>query len=342
MHLTSDTEQAPLRSGFVAVGHHGLRLSSGDGIDWAAAHVGKEGEMYRAVAFGNGRFVAVGSYGGANIFASTADGETWDTSRQDAGYVNFLRGIGFGKEEFLGLGGDPGAVGDSRPFVMTTPDGKSWSAASPVLVTQSLLPNSADSLGGANPPPSSKNMLRRVAYGNDLFVAVGDRGRRSVSQDAKAWSDVPNAKAVDTLIDVAFGNGVFVGVGLHGLRTSTRDGVTWSDRVLGEEGEHINSIVWTGERFVAVGQGATFFSADGLAWERIPTINFPLIAVFGAGVFVGSNWRGRLLRSADAITWNDVFQAEHHVEAIAFGWCATRAASAERCDSSASDVTAVD
>ena len=137
---------------------------------------------------------------------------------------------------------------------------------------------------------------------------------------------MPNLKPVDTLIDVAFGNGVFVGVGLHGVRTSTRDGVTWSDRLLGEEGEHINNVVWTGDRFVAVGQGATYFSADGLKWERTPNTNAPLIAVFGAGVFLGSHCRGRILRSLDAIAWEDVFQAEHHVEAIAFGQVATSAA----------------
>ena len=80
-----------------------MRLSSSDASQWTHIQTGKEGEIYRAVAFGNGRFAAVGSYGGSNIFASTADGESWDTSTQDARYVNYLRGIGFGKDEFFGL-----------------------------------------------------------------------------------------------------------------------------------------------------------------------------------------------------------------------------------------------
>ena len=57
---------------FVAVGHDGLRLLSTNGIDWKNAVIGKEGEVYRCIAFGNGRFAAIGSYGGSNIFASTA------------------------------------------------------------------------------------------------------------------------------------------------------------------------------------------------------------------------------------------------------------------------------
>ena len=43
------------------------------------------------------------------------------------------------------------------------------------------------------------------------------------------WEDVPNIKAVDTLVDVAFGNGLFVGVGLHSLRIISRDGMTWEE-----------------------------------------------------------------------------------------------------------------
>lgn len=70
---------------FVAVGHHGLRLASEDGAAWKEIQVGKEGETYRAVAHGNGRFVAVGSYGGNNIFAASPDGFTWQTVPKDAG-----------------------------------------------------------------------------------------------------------------------------------------------------------------------------------------------------------------------------------------------------------------
>jgi photosystem II stability/assembly factor-like uncharacterized protein len=269
-----------------------------DGVAWTNLQTGKEGEVYRAVCFGNGHFAAVGSYGGSNIFASTTDGQKWDTSTKDARYVTYLRGLGFGKQMLLGLGGDPGAVGDSRPFIMTSDDGKTWGEAVSI---------------------AGKNLLRRVCYGNDRFVAVGDRGRRASSKDAKEWIDTPDVKAIDTLIDVTFGNGIFVGVGLHGLRMSSEDGIKWSERLAGEEGEHINSVIWTGDKFVAVGQGATYFSPDGRKWERTPNLNAPLIAVAGDGVFVGSNWKGRLLRSPDAVKWDDVFQAEQHVEALAFG-----------------------
>src|SRR4051794_22447162 len=114
---------------FVAVGQNGLRMASVNGVDWQNLQIGKEGEFYRAVATGNGRVVAVGTYGGSNIFSTTTDGKIWKSGTRDAKYVKYLRGVGFGNGQFVGLGGDPGSVGDSKPFVMLSQDGLEWSEA---------------------------------------------------------------------------------------------------------------------------------------------------------------------------------------------------------------------
>lgn len=283
---------------FIAVGHNGLRVSSPDGKTWQHAQTGKEGEVYRAVAFGAGRFAAVGSYGGNNLLGLTTDGEKWETSQLEAKYVKYLRGLMFGKDFFLALGGDPGSVGDSKPFVATSTDGKSWSDYHSV---------------------TGKHMLRRAAWGNDRFVAVGDRGRRATSRDGLAWEDAPQTKAIDTLIDVAFGNGQFVGVGLHGLRMRSEDGLAWSAAERGNEGEHLNTVLFTGKQFVGIGAGATYLSADGAKWERTPNQDAPTTACYGAGQFIGSLWKGRIVASSDGIAWREVYKATEHVEAVAFG-----------------------
>ena len=280
---------------FIAVGHDGLRLSSSDGVNWADAQLGKEGEAYRAAAGGNGLVVAVGSYGGDNILAASADGKAWKTGKHEAKYVRYLRGLTFGNGVFLGLGGDPGSVGSSKPFVMTSKDGLAWDAPLDV---------------------PGKHILRRAAWGGGRFVAVGDRGRRATSADGKDWTDFAEGKALDTVVDVAFGNGVFVGVGLHGLRTATKDGRTWTAPQRGEEGEHLNSVVFAKDRFVAVGAGATYLSADGEAWERRPNTNAPQVATYGAGVLVGAAWKGRLFVSADGVTWKETHKAERHILAV--------------------------
>ena len=283
---------------FVTVGHEGLRIASEDGKAWKAPKTGKEGEVYRALAFGNGAFAAVGSYGGKNIMAASKNGEAWSTAENDAKYSRYYRGLCFGGGRFLALGGDPGAVGAASAFVSTSEDGAAWS------VFQEI---------------PGKFMLRRAAFGDGIYVGVGDRGRRAISKDGLRWEDVADVKPIDTLIDVAYGNGVFVGVGLHGLRRSTRDGLNWSEPIRGREGEHLNAVVWADDRFVAVAPGATFTSKDGQSWERRPNADAPVTFCHGRGIFLGARWKGRILRSTDAIRWDEVFRAEQHVEAVAFG-----------------------
>jgi hypothetical protein len=282
---------------FVAVGEQGLRMVSGDGIVWKHAQTGKEGEVYFGICFGAGRFVALGTYGGDNLFSATTDGVTWQTQKRNS-RTGTVRGIGHGKDLFLAIGGDAGFGSYAQPCGTSSPDGLKWSDffAFP-----------------------GKSILRRVAFGNGKFVGVGDSGRRAVSTDGRKWTDAPGVKAVDTLVDIVFGNGDFVGVGLHGLRMTSEDGLKWTDRQVGEEGEHLNSILWTGDRFVAVGLGATYFSADGRKWKREKNTDAPLTAAYGGSVFLGAHWKGRILRSDDAVKWKQVHKAEHHVEALAFG-----------------------
>jgi hypothetical protein len=284
---------------FLAVGHDGLRVVSKDGFAWEQEKTGKEGETYRVCAYGAGRFVAAGGFGGENIFAVTKDGAAWETSRLDAKYVRYVRGLAFGNERFYGIGGDPATVGSSKPFVVTSSDGLQWSAF--------------QDIGG-------KHIIRRLAFGPGVIVGVGDRGRRVVSMDAgKTWEDGPDARAIETLVDVAFGAGRFVGVGLNGLRMASDDGLKWIDRQTAEEGEHLNAILWTGKQFVAVGAGATWFSPDGRQWTRKQNRDAPTSCCFGAGVLVGCSWKGRLLTSRDGVAWQETHKNERHIEAVCHG-----------------------
>lgn len=285
---------------FVAVGQNGLRISSADGASWKNQEVGKEGEVYRAVTFGAGRFAAIGTFGfGEIVYASVAvGGAKWDSTKKPKVGASAPRGVAFGNGTFLAFGGDAVTVGAAKPFVAFSKDGITWDE---------------------NLSIEGKYMLRRIVFGKDTWVGVGDRGRVAASPDGKAWTDAPGTKPLDTLVDVTFGNGVFVGVGLHGLRRTSADGSKWAEPIRGNEGEHLNSIVFTGKEFVAIGAGATYFSPDGKTWKRTPNKNAPTFATFGGGVFVGTSWRGRLLSSRDALEWKDVHKCEHPIEAVAFG-----------------------
>src|SRR5262249_32678136 len=183
------------------------------------------------------------------------------------------------------------------PYLLSSADGEKWDS---------------HDVGG-------KFMLRRLAYGNKLYVGVGDRGRRSFSTNATKWEDVPGTRPVETLIDVAFGGGTVVGGGRHGLRMLTADGKKWTDKQMGEEGEHLNSVVWAKDRFVAIGVGATLTSTDGKQWRRHPNKDAPTTVAWCQGRFVGVRWKGRLMTSTEGIEWTQTTRLEHHVEAVAGG-----------------------
>ena len=284
---------------FVAAGYGGMRIVSDDGRTWKNMVLSREGHVYRSLCYGNGMFVASGSIGGPGLHSVTSDGVSWQTictpEAKDGG--TGIKGNVFGDGKFIAFGGDPGGGGIGGHInVTTTRDGITWSPFE---------------------YPEGNRLIRRVAYAKGLFVGVGDAGGRSVSTDGVHWKQAPEPKAKNTLVDIAFGNGIFVGVGLHSLRMTTTDGVNWSNRQAGEEGEHLNSIVWCGDRFVAAGPDVTFISPDGINWKRSPNKNGPLVMTYGAGVFVGTQWKGRLLYSTDAVEWAEVHRTDFHAEALA-------------------------
>ena len=203
---------------FIAIGENGLRCFSTDGRTWSNIQLGKEGQVYRTAAFGNGRCVVSAHFGGISTFAASQDGVTWKTSEYDAKYSNYVENLVFFNKRFIGVGVN---------FVMPSIDGVAWEP-------KRKLPERKMSFG-IDPT------IHRFAIGNDLLVGIADYGVTFTTKDGLDWKVSPDPKPKDALIDVAFGNGYFVSGGMHGLRMRSIDGIAWTDRAAGEEGEHINS-----------------------------------------------------------------------------------------------------
>src|SRR6266511_839974 len=87
-------------------------------------------------------------------------------------------------------------------------------------------------------PPITNSSLSAVAYGNGMFVAVGDAGTVVTSPDGVTWTpqnSVSNAWLLG--IDVSYGNGTFVAVGnscstedpvCDGVIVMSIDGTNWT------------------------------------------------------------------------------------------------------------------
>lgn len=119
------------------------------------------------------------------------------------------------------------------------------------------------------PANSSQLFPRRVAFGNGLYVCVGQHwgnGNSYVwtSSDNVTWSSETLISGIGTFTDITFGNGVFVATTNAGIYTST-NGTTWTQRV--SSSNYATVRTFDGTFFVATGgNGVLAYSTNGTSW----------------------------------------------------------------------------
>jgi len=160
---------------FVLVGLGGTATSD-DGSNWSGNYAF---DLFHGVAYGLGKFVAVGG-----TIQTSTDGSNWASSvfPNDIG----LRDVAFGRGQFV-------AVGDVGRILLS-PDGDTWTLV---------------------PRPTGAN-LYSVVFDGGLFVAVGDSGTVLLSEDGSTWfaPGVGVSMPADgRLSHAAAGNGTFVAIG---------------------------------------------------------------------------------------------------------------------------------
>ena len=133
----------------------------------------------------------------------------------------------------------------------------------------------------------------------------------AASLDQWVWRN-PTPQGL-SLFDVAYGNGVFVAVGESGtILTSSDKGTNWTVRVAGTDGRRtLNAILFANNQFIAAGVEGIYSSPtiwtspDGMVWDSlsVPT-NFVTLSgiAYGNGVYVASS-STRTLVSSNAVDW---------------------------------------
>ncbi len=253
---------------FVAVGNGGAVLTSPDGTIWTPQTFGTPQNL-TAVTFANGIFVVVGINGSA---LTSADGQTW--TPRSSGTTAYFRGIIFGNGLFVAVGHDG--------TILTSPDGTGWT------------------------PRSSGTALALLAttYGNGVFIAVGEGGTILTSITGTSWVRRTSG-TTDELHGVTFGNGTFVAVSLSGRILTSSSGTTWTPRN-SMTGLPIYAVAFGGGGFLAVGGGGFIgTSSDGVTWtnRESGTLQTLVAVAFGNGIYVTSGSMGTILTSIDRANW---------------------------------------
>jgi hypothetical protein len=267
---------------FVAVGSSSAVLTSTDAMNWSPQSGGSGDVWLNSIAYGQGRFVAVGSGLDGHIvnFMTSSNGLVWG---QGTGWLGEFYGITYGDGEFVVV---------SEGGIEWSADGVDWDLY----------------LNAAHP---STNFLRSITYANGQFVAVGDSGTIVTSVDATNWVQAESGMAIG-LNGIASGRGVLVAVGgdpLYQLAegvvilTST-NGVDWVQRQRGTT-NGLSAVAYGSGQFVAVGAfGTILSSADGINWiERQSGTQDDLRGVtYGNGHFVAVGENGTILESGKIFT----------------------------------------
>jgi hypothetical protein len=229
---------------FVAVGAQGLVLISSDGSNWVR-RVAFRGDL-NSVTFGDGLFIAVG--GGpvtgsgvqTNWILGSPNGFSWGLMLNIPAaptYAGVLTDVTWGPDGFVAVGVPPLSP------IFFSPDGFSWQQATNTPQSYELAGVTyGDGRYVATGPYttiSSTNGLRwsardfighynsDVAYGNGVYVIVGNLGVVGYSANATRWTSFPWGTFSSELKDIAFGGGQFVAVGPNGVLANSVNGADW-------------------------------------------------------------------------------------------------------------------
>lgn len=191
------------------------------------------------------------------------------------------------------------------------------------------------------------NSARGIAYGNGIFMAVGENGKCATSTDGVTWTlnyaffnSFGNLSALG--IAYAAGQGFLV-VGANGTaRISNDNGGTWSlvfvSTAVGSI--QLNAAAWNGTRWVVIADGgkcATATTATG-TWTNNTSFttaygsaNQPRAIIWNGTRFAVVGSGGRWVTSTDGLTWANLtgFGSVFVTSNIAYGvawstsgvWC---------------------
>lgn len=258
---------------FVAVGRNGAIISSPDGTNWNTHSVRTTSEI-NDVTYGNGRFVVVGE---ASLLLTSTNGENWNAIQMDLG-IEFSAAT-YGNGRFVVVG-RPNFVASPKVFIST--NGLDW-------IDASFLTPSA-------------NWLRAVAYGANALVATDLGGQALRSTDFANWTvTANNLYNVEAL---KFLPGGFFSVGNNGFLAKSPNGISWTTNYL--SAPRLYDIAHGQSQYVTVGaRGFVSRSADGNTWSDLapPTLNRLEGIIYGNDLFVAVGERGTILTSNDGQAW---------------------------------------
>lgn len=233
------------------------------------------------VAYGAGRYVAVGEYG---VIRLSTDGFVWTTKADGTQQDQGLAGIVYANGRFVAVG--------HKGRILTSTDGLTWSPATS---------GTTESLTG-------------IAYDGGKLVAVGWKGIILTSSNGLSWT-IQTANPAYIFTSVAYGGGQFVVGDAHGRIITSPNGINWTNQTVPISGFQLTAITaGTNGGLVAVGGGnvaVVLTSPDGVTWTYRP-VSGTQTMLRGVAydptqhLYVATAGPDKLVWSADGNSWTTI------------------------------------
>jgi len=204
---------------------------------------GSNSGTFRAAAFGNGVFVAVGD--DTRIETST-DGKTWTVRKENDAQHRHLYAVTYGNGMFVAVG--------RKGYILTSTNGSSWTERQAYGTGESLT---------------------SVAYGQDGsggdLYAAGGIGRVQTSPDGITWTDVSTGLGAKEVRGMCWGDGKFIGAVSGGVIYYSSNGTNWQAAGVNTGVNNYSAVYENGTYVVGGGTGVIYTSSNGTSWTKITT-----------------------------------------------------------------------
>lgn len=214
-----------------------------------------QGRRLKAIAWGNGRYVAVGHSGTLLI---SEDAVAWqDVSIPTA--IDF-EGVAYGNGTFIAVGGK---------LVVRSTDGHTW--------TPSASPNA--------------KTLRKIKFGKGVFAATGDDAEVYITRNGSQWHAYPLPVRSPVIAYGPMGY-VAAGQGIDDVAPKflqSRDGIHWTTSTVLNRGQYtratsVQALCYAGGVYAAMTRdGAMFTSTNTVTWQQRCSPNRYRITDIAAG-----------------------------------------------------------
>lgn len=226
---------------------------------------------FDSIAYGNGKFVAVGA--NTNKIVYSTGGVTW-ASKTISG-ISYFMGIAYGAGVFV-------AIGNSS--VLYSTDGINWTNATVSTTTQ----------------------WKRIVYGNGMFLLRSDTNAIAYSTDGINWLEA--SADLNGYHGIAYGAGKFVEAQTGYYCAYSKDGIYWTKVSTTSYGN--SKVIYGGDKFITFSDrpATVSYSTDGITWSsaNLPSINDNVdCGTWGNGLFILlTRTTNKVLYSSDGINWS--------------------------------------